>query len=297
MKKIIKILYKIIPFKLQIFSILKLIWTPPFNIYQHLHFIGNFRVKIDRLKSFKIRHYGYQVENKIFWGGLANGFEKESIKLWMKLCPNAKVIMDIGANTGIYSLIAKSINPEAKVYAFEPVSRIFKKLKENISLNSLNIFSVEKAISNSDGFATIFDEGTDHIYSVTVNKNLSAPGIKVTETKINTISLNTFIKDQNIAKVDLMKIDVETHEPEVLQGFSKYLSKHRPTMLIEILNDDVGKEVNKLVLGLGYLYFNIDEDGGIRQVSEITKSDYYNYLLCTNTVAKELDLVDKKNSQ
>ena len=94
-----------------------------------------------------------------------------------------------------------------------------------------------------------------------------------------------------------MKIDVETHEPEVLQGFSKYLSKHRPTMLIEILNDDVGKEVNKLVLGLGYLYFNIDEDGGIRQVSEITKSDYYNYLLCTNTVAKELDLVDKKNSQ
>lgn len=293
MKKIIKILYKIIPFKLEIFSILKLIWTPPFNIYQHLHFIGNFRVKIDRLKSFKIRHYGFQVENKIFWGGLTNGFEKESIKLWMKLCPNAKVIMDIGANTGIYSLIAKSINPEAKVYAFEPVSRIFKKLKENISLNSLNIFPVEKAISNSDGVATIFDEGSDHIYSVTVNKNLSAPHIKVTEIKINTISLNTFIKDHNIAKVDLMKIDVETHEPEVLQGFSKYLSKHRPTMLIEILNDEVGKEVNKLVLGLGYLYFNIDENGGIRQVSEITKSDYYNYLLCSNTVAKELDLVDE----
>lgn len=89
----------------------------------------------------------------------------------------------------------------------------------------------------------------------------------------------------------LVKIDVETHEPEVLSGFKVSLRKFQPVMLIEILNEEVGKKVEDLILGLDYMYFNIDEKGGIRQTSNIVKSDYYNYLLCNKEVANSLGLL------
>ena len=71
-----------------------------------------------------MRHYGFQLENEIFWSGLTNGWEKISTRLWIELSKNSKVIFDIGANTGIYSLVSKSINPTSQVFAFEPVKRV-----------------------------------------------------------------------------------------------------------------------------------------------------------------------------
>ncbi|SKC48896.1 FkbM family methyltransferase [Ohtaekwangia koreensis] len=291
MKLLLKKIYNFIPFKLTLFSALRLLWKPPASIYQHLHFTGVFNVVVEEAKSFKIKHYGYQIENEIFWEGLTSGWEKESINLWIKLCKDAEVIFDLGANTGVYSLIAKTLNPNSKVYAFEPVERVFKKFQENISLNQFDIVSVEKAVSNSNGTATIYDTASEHIYSVTVNKNLASSDTHVIETKINTVTLNSFFKENNITKADLFKIDVETHEPEVLEGFSDYLFQCRPTILIEILTDEVGEKIDTIFKGSGYLYFNINENGGIRQVDKITKSDYYNYLLCSQAIASKLGLL------
>jgi FkbM family methyltransferase len=290
MNKALKYIYNIFPFKKELFLFLKKIWTPENRIYRHLHFKGVFKIDLDKLKSFKIKHYGYQIENDFFWVGPTNGFEKESIKLWIKLCEDSDIILDIGANTGIYSLIAKTINPNAKVYAFEPVKRVFAKLKENVALNSFDIISSEKAVSNADGFAVFYDPGTEHVYSVTVNKNLSHESIHVVETKIETITLDSFTRQNNLPKIDLIKIDVESHEPEVLEGFSEYLNLFKPTMLIEILEDSVGEKINNLVAGSGYLYYNINEAGSIHQVERITKSDSYNYLLCSPETAAKIGL-------
>ncbi|MCK6649636.1 MAG: FkbM family methyltransferase [Bacteroidia bacterium] len=290
MKKATKYLYNIIPFKFEFYSFLKIFWKPREYIYKHLHFKGIIKVKVED-SSFRMKHHGYQIENEIFWVGLTNGWEKESIKLWIKLSKKANVIFDIGANTGIYSLIAKAVHPNSKVFAFEPVKRVFDKLQENIQLNKFDIYAQEEAISNSTGTAVIYDTYSDHIYSVTVNKNLASSTTKVVEKKISTITLNDFIKKHNIEKIDLIKIDVETHEPEVLEGFSDYLSIHKPTILIEILNDEIGNKVSALIQGLGYLYFNIDEKGSPRKVDNITKSDYFNYLLCSQDTASEIGLI------
>src|ERR1700741_4140089 len=101
MKKLFQTLYHFLPFKHQIFAALKLVWKPSESVYRHLHFKGILKVKIDHKHSFKIKHYGFQLENEIFWAGLTNGWEKESIGLWVKLCGNADVIFDVGANTGV----------------------------------------------------------------------------------------------------------------------------------------------------------------------------------------------------
>lgn len=124
MNKLFKIIYNFIPFKRDFFYLIKTFWKPKETIYRHLHFVGIFKVKINQSKTFKIKHYGYQIENEIFWSGLTEGWEKESVKLWIELCKCSEIIFDIGANTGMYSLIAKTINPGANVYAFEPVARV-----------------------------------------------------------------------------------------------------------------------------------------------------------------------------
>src|SRR5450432_2812252 len=154
--------------------------------YWYLRFRGIFTVPVDESHSFKVKSYGFSIENSIFWAGLTGEWEASSMKLWIELVKNAEVIFDVGANTGIYSLVAKSLNQQSKVYAFEPVKRIFQKLQYNQDLNNYDTTCLEYAASNTNGTATIYDLPIEHVYSVTINKNMNSAGISVIPTTINT---------------------------------------------------------------------------------------------------------------
>jgi len=292
MSQIFKSIYRSIPYKQNLFSFLKFFYTPSPRIFKHLHFKGVIEVPINEGKKFFINHYGFQIENEIFWSGLTNGWEKVSINLWIQLCKDSPVILDIGANTGVYALVAKTINPNAKVFAFEPVNRVYDKLQENIALNSYDIVAIKKAVSDKSGTAVIYDTNEEHTLSVTVNRNTVNPEIQSVKTEIQTVSLDDFIREYDLKNIDLIKIDVEMHEPEVLQGFLAYIAIFKPIFLIEILNEEVAEKVQNLIEGLEYLYFNIDENTGIRKVDKVCKSDYYNFLFCDYEVAKKLKLID-----
>ncbi|MBT8196772.1 MAG: FkbM family methyltransferase [Bacteroidia bacterium] len=291
MKKLFKRIYRLVPLKKHLFLVLRKFWVPSRRIFQHLHFVGNFNVQLDSKKGFTIRHYGYQIENEIFWKGISSGWEKVSLSIWAELCENSKIIFDIGANTGIYSLLAKAINPNASVFAFEPVERVYEKLAFNHSLNSFNTKCVKKAISNFDGKAIIYDKDTEHILSVTVNSDISPDKETSIPTTIDTLRLDTFIDLENLTNIDLMKIDVEKHEVEALEGFGAYLKAFKPTLLIEILDDEIAKGVEKLIAGIDYEYFVIDENSGIKKVDKLRKSDYYNFLICKPEIANSLKTI------
>ncbi len=292
LKTIAKRTYSLIPFKKTVFDCVKLIWTPPQKLYRHLHFTGRIQIQIDPSHKLQMIHYGFELENELYWGGIQK-WERVSLNLWVQLCRRAgnTAIFDIGANTGIYALIAKSINPGADVYAMEPVERVFDKLKANVSLNHFDITCLPVAASNYDGDAVIYDTNDPHTYSVTVNQNTMSGGGEAIETQITVQKLDSLIEEHKIDRISVMKIDVETHEAAVLEGFMQHLQQFRPAMLIEILNDDVGRNVEHIVSGLGYLYFNIDENNGIKQTQSITQSDYYNYLLCDRETAQYLKLI------
>lgn len=291
MKKLLKQAYDVVPLKKELFSFTRHLWVPSERIYRHLHFKGVFEVRIDEEHAFRMRHYGFLIENEIFWKGLHAGFEKVSMSLWIKLLRHSNIVFDVGANTGLYSLVTKAIRPDARVFAFEPIQRVYTRLQGNNALNGYDIMCVKKAASNANGKAIVYDTPTEHVLSVTVGKNLNSPEKKVIPTEVETIRLDTFIKEQQLDRLDLMKLDVETHEPEVLEGLGEYLGRYHPTMLVEVLNDETGKRVEQIVDGLGYLYFNIDDEAGsVRRAERITKSDYYNYLLCDLNTARMLGL-------
>lgn len=293
LKSTILKIYHFIPFKPQLFSFIKLFWTPPKSIYQHLYFKDVFTVKIDDDHQFKMNHFGFELENELFWKGM-KGWEAVSFNIWIQLCKEAKVIFDVGANTGVFALIAKAVNKEATVYAFEPVKRVCDKIHENNALNNFDINVVEKAAADYDGKGVIYDPQGEHVYSVTVNMEKSVPDIDFAKVEIETIKLSTFIKNENLPKVDLMKIDVESFEPEVLDGLGDYLKKFKPTIIIEILGDDIGIRVHEIVKDLGYIYFKIEDNSKLVRTESLTneivkEDDDHNYLLCSPEVVKSLN--------
>ena len=293
MKKLFKSLYSLIPFKARLFPIIRKVFHPSEKISRHLHFKGIFKVPVKGNVSFLMRHYGYQVENDIFWQGLTGRWEKRSIELWMELSEKATVIMDIGANTGVYSLISKSLNSKAKVIAFEPVERIFRRLEYNVRINRFGVESILKAVSDHPGEATFYDIHGDNPYSASLeNFSTNSTNINYRPVQISVTTIDEIINEKKLERVDLLKIDVEHHEPQVIRGFSM-IGKYHPSILIEILSDDVGAQVQQQLekSGAGYLYFDIDEENGIKKVESIRKSSGMNYLLCIEPVAKDLQLI------
>ena len=279
MKLFLKKIYTLIPFKKAIFSTLKIIWIPPAEIYQHLYFNDTITLNTGHHSNFKMVHYGHAIENELFWKGLYNSWEKYSLRIWHGLSEEAKVIFDIGANTGIYSLVARSKNKKASVHAFEPFPAIHKKLAYNSEINGFDIHCNCTAISNYTGDAVIYTADENFAYSVTVNQNLWVKDWEPIKINIKTTTLKDYIEKHNIHSIDLMKIDVETHEPEVMEGFVDYFFQFKPILLIEILNDKIAEKLNNYFAPCDFDFYNIDELVGIKKVSKLSKSDYYNFLI------------------
>jgi FkbM family methyltransferase len=282
--------YGAIPCKRQVFEGLRLLPLPP-RLYRHLHFHGVFSVEVPESKRrFRMAHFGYELENELFWRGLYGNYERESLRLWVALCARARSIVDVGANTGIYSLVAKTVNPDAVVTAFEPVERIYQKLVDNARLNRFDVRSHRLALSDRTGEAFYFDTMTEHAYSVTVNRNLLEPGMKGEKRALQTITLDDFIRTHGVDRIDLMKIDVETHEPEVLDGFRAHLDTFHPDMLIEVLDDEIAARLDGILAGRNYLYYDIDETAGARRIPKVQRSSERNILACSAASAEALNL-------
>lgn len=202
------------------------------------------------------------------------------------------MICDIGANTGVYALVAKAVNPLAKVVAVEPVERVFRKLEANVSLNNWDITTVNAAVSDQTGTAILYDTPQrEHVLSVSLEASWNSKSSALRPVEVPCITVTDLLLQIGASNVDLLKIDVETHEPAVLRGFHELIKRDRPSMLIEILNEDVASQISALLEGLDYQYYNIDDvTWPPPRVLELSRSGHFNFLLCQSAVAKVIGI-------
>tara|TARA_Y100000768_G_C23979229_1_gene684784 strand:- start:1434 stop:2183 length:750 start_codon:yes stop_codon:yes gene_type:complete len=232
-------------------------------------------------------HSDYEVETDIFWNGI-KGFEPTSILVWKELSKSSDLILDIGSNSGIYSLISKSVNNFSEVHAFEPIERVFKCLERNAMINNFNIITHNCAISNTDDLVTIYDyQDTVNPYSATLDKDFSKSfSRKVTARKIKAYSIDTlFFNEIKYHSKILIKIDVEKHEPEVLSGMLKIIDIFSPIILIEILSDEVGYRIEEILFKFNYFFYEVIEGNGLKERKNLTvniKNYGKNFLLVKN---------------
>jgi len=285
MKKYFQKIYTrliLIPF----FKIIKKTLIPSERIIKKLKFRGEFEVVTKDNKKFYLYNNSFYLENSIFWLGI-DKFKWENVtrQIWAQLSQHSEVIFDIGANTGIFSVLSKVYNKNSKVYSFEPQPNIFKILKRNNQINKFDIKCENIALSNYSGKSLFYNYGKNTFDS----KNTTAGSLNQDWRKDNQFSikvfvstLNDYITEYDIKNIHLMKIDVETLEFEVLLGFNKFLHQFKPIIILEIQNSLIGNNITTLFNKLTYCYFNINEHLGLVEVNSLTpfSNENRNFLLC-----------------
>lgn len=277
-RRLVRSLYRTIPFKRQLFGVLRMGPALPQSLYRHLHFDGPFDVLVDEAHRFRIHSYGTFVENELFWSGYGGSWESVSLRVWAALCSSRQgLAIDIGANTGVYSLAAASLGRE--VVAFEPVDRMARRLRHNVKLNEFPIRVEQKGVSDRSGRLPIFDNLSEHNYSA----SLEGQGPDASSYEVEVRALDDFLSEIGNPPIGAIKIDVERHEPAVLRGMARTLVERRPPMLIEILDSEIGKQILELLDGHGYRLFHIDEQRGLIPASKLGPAgDHnWNHLVCT----------------
>jgi FkbM family methyltransferase len=231
------------------------------------------------------------MESEFYRYGLYGGWEKQSLKVWAYLAKRSKNILDIGANTGIYSIIAKNNNSDASVFAVEPISINFEILKKNIQKNNFLINAEDVALADYDGTAKMYmlKDRLNYMTSIDDNRYALHPEVggkcDIIETIVSVKKYSYLQHKYTIKNIDLIKIDVEGHELAVLRSLYSELEVNRPTMIIEIISDESANEINELLSPLQYSYFSIDEiNETLTLVSKLWNNNHQNFLVCTQEV-------------
>lgn len=156
-------------------------------------------------------------------------WEPSSRAIWSALSINSNYIMDIGAYTGIYALIAASSNPNAKIYAIEPNQNIADQLMKNIESNNfnLNIQLHHHALWSENTSLKLYSYEDSSKTSLYRNK-IEAKSFK----EIEAFAIDSRAEYKN---VELIKIDVENAELNVLEGAHNLLRSNSPIILMEAL--------------------------------------------------------------
>jgi FkbM family methyltransferase len=191
-------------------------------------------------------------------------YEKEVVDVFYEYAKKSKVIYDIGANIGYYTLIAsKAINKNDKVYAFEPFPENVSVLKSNIEANEhQNIQVLDFAISNNVGVAS-FSNSDNNVANTLCEDSPTFKENKSIEVKTTTIDELVF--NNTIEAPDLIKMDVEGTELEALIGAEKTLKEHHPIIFLSTHNchiPGIHKKCIDYLVNIGYQieYLNFREN-------------------------------------
>lgn len=142
------------------------------------------------------------------------------------------LIIDAGANIGLTSIYFTNKYPNAKIIAIEPENENFKILQKNTCGYS-NIQTIHAALWHQNGEIELFDPGLGNWGFMTSANKKSNTQEGVIRHKIRAITINKLISDQNIEKVDILKIDIEGAEKEVFSDTSAWINKV-DSMIVEL---------------------------------------------------------------
>jgi FkbM family methyltransferase len=168
-----------------------------------------------------------------------DGFEVQEQQFVNAFLRPGDTFVDVGANIGLFSLIAaQRLGNTGSVYAFEPTSKVFERLCQNVKLNRYNnIFLFNTALSDKIGESRFFisQDGYDAWNSFSPS---TAGNVLSTEiVKCDTWD-NFSYKHNLIDKVTMMKIDVEGWETRLLSGGYETLSrKEAPVLQVEFTDE------------------------------------------------------------
>jgi len=163
-----------------------------------------------------------------------------------------KLIVDVGANIGMFTMRAKKLYPESHVISYEPVSLNFKRLHENIIGNDIEgVELVNKGVAGESRSETIYlhpeNTGGHSIFPSQVPNTSNSIDIELE-------SIRNVLRNAN-APIDLLKLDCEGAEGEIIMSLSRSHANKIRRMIIETTFGLYDKrEFLSKLSELGYVY-------------------------------------------
>ena len=228
-------------------SLLRWLYHPDRRASDYLDFVGPYDdslVQTDTRSFLEWWVYAY--------GGYATG----SMQLLRRLVHPGSVVLDVGANIGLFTLpLARAAGETGVVHAFEPHPRLRARLVGNVALNSLRNVTVSGlALGSRRCQATLWG-------STTANQGRGSlqpgPGLDE-EFTCQVDTLDWYVEAAALPRIDVIKIDTEGAELSVLVGGGAALQTFKPVLYLEAAPELLAKfgategDVADFLRGLGY---------------------------------------------
>lgn len=139
------------------------------------------------------------------------------------------IILDVGANIGVFSLFCINKKPK-RIYAFEPQKSVIGILEKNLSLNNVCdlIEIIPLGLSDKTDRYRLYYSNMGHVASsIAMERNFSNE-----YEEISCIELDTWVRNNNIQRIDFIKADIEGAERRMLRGATFVLRNFQPKLAI-----------------------------------------------------------------
>jgi FkbM family methyltransferase len=191
-------------------------------------------------------------------------------------------IFDIGANIGEVSLhLASLTGSYGNVISFEPNKNCIERLNKNIAINNFNdVIKVEQiALSDKKGIAS-FSYADINIQNQGMGSLINFPDdvLRIIDDVI-VDTLDNYVLNNSINKIDLIKIDIQGGEIAFLNGALLSIKKFHPDLIMEISEVDLAslglssKDLIFKIADLGYRIFEIRKN----TISEIDLNKVFEF--------------------
>jgi FkbM family methyltransferase len=171
----------------------------------------------------------------IYWEG---HYSLNEIAILKERLPRDGVFVDGGAHAGEFTLVGAKLAPEGRVIAFEPVSRVFEQLSENVRSNRYaNVVTFRLALSDSKGELEMFvgdPTDPDRFDDDIVATQFCGFGRENAIERVPAVCLDQIVRDLALTRLDLIKLDIEGAELLALRGAEESIRRFRPALILEV---------------------------------------------------------------
>jgi FkbM family methyltransferase len=227
--------------------------------------------------------------------------ETDVIRVFRTFLTQRSVVLDIGAHFGLYTALTGSIvKKHGRLYAFEGNPRIFESLQRTMLANDLyfnpNIIAANVLVSSESG------EGRLH-YSANLPSGGTMSEVQLLGGRQHAVEVKMTTIDDFLPSdlaVDLVKIDVEGHEPLVLRGMEQTISRSPNIRIIAEFADNLlattvsPADFVDYIRGLGFAICRVLPNFKIRLVPAGEALSGFNYCLLTRTPEEDIRSVEER---
>lgn len=222
-----------------------------------------------------------EIAKQLFWTNGVREPKEDAIALdvFCALAADADLVLDIGSNTGLFSLVAAKANPAAKIMGFDILPEAVEIFFRNVVRN--NCAAVTPLLRGVGVPGTTFTVpsrvGSSSLPSSVSTKYQFSGGIEVP-----IISLDSLVGEVPPGARVLIKIDVEATEQDIFAHASNFLEKHHPVLLCEVLNEALVDQYESILLEAGYSFYLITDQGLMKNKFIAADRHFKDWLFCVD---------------